>query len=143
MRVLFADDQLPDSAIPDAGVLEAISARYPQPGNRGFVNAFRTMRQAYNAVSAGNEVTVANRYQQALELIRTQVFDVAIIDLGWWADSDVQSRTTPDSRSRTPSTTRTVSGSARHQPRSSSTQRASTRTRTWPRTRQPEADCPC
>jgi hypothetical protein len=88
MRVLFADDQLPDADIPDERVFEVMSQRFPDDPD--FVRAFQVMRKAYQAVSEDNDVVMANRYSEAIELARTQAFDVAIIDLGWFADPSLR-----------------------------------------------------
>lgn len=89
MRVLFADDQIPDDTIPDEKVFQAIRQKYPKAQD-GFIGAFEVMRRARRAVSEDNEVTVARRFQDALSLVRTREFDVAIIDLGWYADPSVR-----------------------------------------------------
>ena len=88
MRVLFADDQIPDDDIPDEKVFDTLKLKYPQAQD-GFIRAFEVMRCAQRMVSEDNEVTVARRFDDALSLVRSQQFDVAIIDLGWYADHSV------------------------------------------------------
>lgn len=85
MRVLFADDQIPEDDIPDDRIGEAIRCRYPAAAD-GFIEAFKVMRRARRAVSEDNDVTVARSFKEAMSLVRNQDFDVAIIDLGWYAD---------------------------------------------------------
>lgn len=89
MRVLFADDQIPEDDIPDDKVVQTLRQKYPRPEDEGFVRAFEVMRRARRAVSEDNEVTVARTLEEALSVARTQDFDVAIIDLGWFADPAV------------------------------------------------------
>lgn len=88
VRVLFADDQLPDEAIPSNQVFDSIRRRYPE-AQEGFIRAFEVMRRARQAVAEDNSVAVANRFDKALEMIRSQAFDVVLIDLGWYADPSV------------------------------------------------------
>ncbi len=88
MRVLFADDQIPDDDIADEKIFDAIRQKYPRAQD-GFIRAFEVMRRAQRAVSEDNEVTVARRFQDALSLVQSGEFDVAIIDLGWYADHSV------------------------------------------------------
>lgn len=95
LRILFADDQLPDDHIVDAEVLARIGAEYPgaQPG---FVRAFTVMRRIVKALrEQGHDVTVARRLADAISLAQDQHFDVAIIDLGWYADRDVDRADAP------------------------------------------------
>ena len=88
MRVLFADDQMPEDDIADADIFDTIRLLHPE-WNEGFVRAFEVMRRALRAVSEDNEITVARRLEDALSLVRSKEFDVAIIDLGWYGDDDV------------------------------------------------------
>jgi hypothetical protein len=89
MRVLFADDQIPDEEIPDEDIFQAMRAVYPQ-AQEGFIRAFQVMRRAHRAVSEDNHVVVAHRFQDAMSLVQTQEFDVAIVDLGWYADKSIR-----------------------------------------------------
>lgn len=86
LTILFADDQIPDDGIPDADVKRVLAENHPHWGPR-FINAFVAMRQAVKVLrNAGYAVTVANTYRDTMELIRTRQFDIAIVDLGWFAD---------------------------------------------------------
>ena len=89
MRVLFADDQIPDDDIPDDKIADAVRQEIPG-APEGFIRAFTVMRRARQAVSEDHDVTVARRLKDALSLVRTRDFDVAIIDLGWYADLSVR-----------------------------------------------------
>ena len=90
MRVLFADDQIPDDEIPDKDLYETIKKKYQTTDEDvRFIEAFKVMRRAKRAVSEDNKVTVARRFKDALSLVRNQDFDVAIIDLGWYADDSI------------------------------------------------------
>jgi len=90
MRVLFADDQIPDDKIADKDLYEAIKQKYRLTDEDiEFIEAFKVMRRAKRAVSEDNKVTVARRFKDALSLVQDQNFDVAIIDLGWYEDDSV------------------------------------------------------
>ena len=91
LRVLIADDQIPDDDIPDGDVLTHARERYPQASD-GFIQAFGVMREAVNILRDGCNVTVAWRFGRALDLIQSERFDVAIIDLGWAGDAEVPRR---------------------------------------------------
>jgi hypothetical protein len=87
LSILFADDQIPDESIPDGDLKRVLAERNPS-WRPGFINAFLAMRQVVKVLrNAGYGVTVAYTYRDALELIRTKHFDMAIVDLGWFADS--------------------------------------------------------
>jgi len=89
LRILFADDQIPDDSITDDAVLAAIKEQYPR-AQAGFIRAFVIMRRAVKAMRDNYDVTVARRFNDALALVRDEHFDVAIIDLGWYADHDLK-----------------------------------------------------
>jgi hypothetical protein len=88
MRVLFADDQIPDDDVPDGKIADAVRQVIPD-AREGFIRAFKVMRRARQAVAEDHDVTVASSLDEALLVARTQDFDVAIIDLGWYADLSV------------------------------------------------------
>jgi hypothetical protein len=95
MRVLFADDQIPDDDIPDDQIIDEIRARFIEkhPGVQaqdGYFRAFELMRRVRRAIGEDNEVTVANQHAEAVSLAKSREFDVAIIDLGWYADDDLK-----------------------------------------------------
>jgi CheY-like chemotaxis protein len=93
LRVLIADDQIPDDDVPDGDVLTWAQQQYPDFG-RGFQEACVVMRRAVNTLRDGCSVTVARRFADALELIRRETFDLAIIDLGWAGDRSVPNERT-------------------------------------------------
>jgi hypothetical protein len=88
LRVLMADDQIPDKDIPDNQVVAEYRRRYPGKNNEGFVAAFGIMRKLVHTMSDGFSVDVANHHSDALNLVQMKHFDVAIIDLGWWVDRE-------------------------------------------------------
>lgn len=95
LRILFADDQIPDDAIADDEVLDHAAARYPR-AQRGFVLAFAIMRRMVTSLREhGYDVTVARRLDDALELVDRERFDVAIVDLGWYGDDAVDRSRAP------------------------------------------------
>ncbi len=92
LRVLIADDQIPDESIRDSDVIAWARDQYPQ-AHDGFIDAFGVMRQALKILRDGSNVTAARRFNDALNFIRNERFDVAIIDLGWAGDSAVPADT--------------------------------------------------
>jgi CheY-like chemotaxis protein len=89
-RVLFADDQIPDDTIPDDRITSTLKEQHPQWNDR-FIQAFVATRQAVKTLrGAGYEVTVARTYKGALELVKSSRFEIAIVDLGWFADEDLR-----------------------------------------------------
>lgn len=88
LRVLIADDQIPDENVSDSEVLIWARKNYPRARN-GFINAFAVMRQAVNTLRDDCDVKVARRHSEALSLIEKERFDVAIVDLGWAGDAAV------------------------------------------------------
>jgi hypothetical protein len=89
IKILFADDQIPDDHIPDDLIRETLSNLNPH-WSPGFINAFVAMRKAVKTLRSENyEVTVARSYAEGISLIDTMRFDIAIVDLGWFADEDL------------------------------------------------------
>src|SRR5690349_15121232 len=89
LKILFADDQIPDETIPDAEIKESLKAQHPH-WSPGFINAFVAMRQSVKTLrGAGYEVIVARTYKEALKLAKRSHFDIAIVDLGWFADESL------------------------------------------------------
>jgi hypothetical protein len=88
LRVLFADDQIPDEDIPDEDLVTALEKKYPDEYPE-FISAFLPMRQAVKTLRDGYDVTIANTYKEALRLVKENHFDIAIVDLRWDADEKV------------------------------------------------------
>jgi hypothetical protein len=88
LRVLIADDQIPDEAVRDSDVLVWARGQYGT-AHEGFIQAFGVMRQAVDILRDGCNLTVAREFRRALQSIRDEQFDVAIIDLGWAGDAQV------------------------------------------------------
>jgi hypothetical protein len=87
LRILFADDQIPDVNVPDDKISKFLNEQHPE-WSAGFINAFIAMRQSVKILDgAGYDVTVARTYKDALKLIKHSHFDIAIVDLGWFADA--------------------------------------------------------
>jgi len=88
-KILFADDQIPDEDIPFDEIGSVLKQRHPT-WNDGFINAFSEMRLAVKTLeSTGYEVDIANKSEDALSLINDNQYDIAIIDLGWYADDNI------------------------------------------------------
>jgi hypothetical protein len=94
VRVLFVDDQIPEDEIPEDQIFDRVKKQYPR-GSSGFIRAFEVMRRARQAVSEDHDVTVARSHKEAMRLAQTERFDVAIIDLGWYADPAVREADRP------------------------------------------------
>jgi len=89
LRVLFADDQIPAEDIPDDNVIVVLKEKYPA-APPGFINAFLPMRHAVKTLRDGYyDVTVARTYEEAINYIKINHFDIAIVDLRWDADEKV------------------------------------------------------
>ena len=90
LKVLFADDQIPDENIPDSDIISVMMKRYPNesPGS-GFIKAFQSMRQTVKILRDGYDVSIANTKRKALNLIKATHFDIVIVDLRWDADKEV------------------------------------------------------
>lgn len=90
MKILIADDQIPEDSIADDAVRDVISKRYPSE-RPGFINAFVFMRKMVNRLrDAGFEVDVCNKVAQVEETIKKGEYHLAIIDLGWRGDLHVK-----------------------------------------------------
>jgi hypothetical protein len=94
VRVLFVDDQIPEDEIPEDQIFDRVKEQHPK-GSPGFIRAFKVMRRARQAVSEDHDVTVARTHKEAMRLAQTERFDVAIIDLGWYADPAVSEADRP------------------------------------------------
>jgi hypothetical protein len=95
VKLLFADDQIPDENAPanDDELIKKMEELYPRRSDthargreqflKGFISARRT---AEKLRSGGHEVNLANSYAKALDLVEREHFDIAIVDLAWFAD---------------------------------------------------------
>jgi hypothetical protein len=89
LKILFADDQIPDESIPDDSLESTLREQYPQLSN-DLIRDFVATRQAVKTLrGAGYDVTAARTYKDALEKVKSSHFEVAIVDLGWFFDMDV------------------------------------------------------
>lgn len=89
LRVLFADDQIPAEDIPDIDIITVLKKKYPT-APPGFINAFLPVRHAVKTLRDGYyDVTVARTYEEAINYIKINHFDIAIVDLRWDADEKV------------------------------------------------------
>lgn len=101
LKVLFADDQIPDERIPEDDVLLTLAKKYYQipddihpetikdyASEDPFINAFLIMRHTVKTLRDGYDVTVAYAYADAINLIKNNHYDIAIVDLRWDADQN-------------------------------------------------------
>lgn len=90
MKILIADDQIPDESIPEEKILEVIGSRY-SGANPGFINAFAFMRKMVNRLrDSGLEVDTCNEVSQVENMLSIHEYDIAIIDLGWYGDNHIK-----------------------------------------------------
>lgn len=96
LKILFADDQIPDERIADDDVVSVLKREHPDWSYR-FLSAFPIMRQAVTTLrDAGYDVTVARTAKDALSLAKNGHFDLAIIDMGWYGDDEVPETKQPN-----------------------------------------------
>jgi len=89
LKVLFADDQIPDDDIPDSDTISVMTKRYPHV-DPDDIEHFLSMREAVKVLrDGGYDVSIANTKRKALNLIQATHFDIAIVDLRWYFDMDV------------------------------------------------------
>ena len=94
LKVLFADDQIPDADIPNSDIISImtnryLNERYPQVDSKD-IEHFQSMRDAVKVLRVGGyDVSFANTKRKALDLIHETHFDIAIVDLRWYFDMDV------------------------------------------------------
>jgi len=86
IRILFADDQIPDEALADETIHATLKQKNPDWSD-GFIAAFPIMRKAVTTLrESGYEVDVAKSRKEAMSKAKSVAYDLAIIDLGWYAD---------------------------------------------------------
>jgi ActR/RegA family two-component response regulator len=94
MKILFADDQIPDESIAARDIRSHYANHHPD-WDMPFINGFVAMREAVRSLrNAGYQVVVVNTYAKAMQIARDDYFEIAIVDLGWFADDAL----TPDER---------------------------------------------
>jgi hypothetical protein len=95
LKILFADDHIPDFHVPqdDTQARAVIRKRYPgcpESDLETWVTLHRHCQRVTETLrSADFAVTTANNYKSAIETVRADHFDIAIIDLGWYNDNAV------------------------------------------------------
>jgi hypothetical protein len=89
LKILFADDQIPDESFPDQGLAERLREQYPR-AKQGFLNACIKMRRVVDSLRvAGHDVRIGRTHTETLELIKSSHFDIAIVDIGWFGDHSI------------------------------------------------------
>jgi hypothetical protein len=95
IRILFADDQIPDDKIPDDKIESILKEQHPD-WPTSFIAAFLVMRKAVKTLrDSGYDVIVATKHRQAMELAKKGGYNMAIIDLGWYADDELSESQQP------------------------------------------------
>src|SRR5919197_4463166 len=93
LKVLFADDHIPPEDASDSQI-EHDRKRFPllsAPTTQQGVNPWVAMRRALKAIREMPDYSVeyARTLRQALEMVRQTHFDIAIVDIGWYDDPEV------------------------------------------------------
>lgn len=100
LKILFADDQIPNETVPDHKVIAELKKYYPlnewlskrltKEQYEEWIGDFPKMRQAVSVLrDAGYEVDVARTSEEAQSLINKNHYDLAIVDLNWWGDKAI------------------------------------------------------
>jgi hypothetical protein len=95
MKILFADDHIPDFHVPqdDKEARAVMLKQYPgcpESDLETWITVHRHCERVTETLrSADFGVTAANKYKSAIETVRADHFDIAIIDLGWYNDDSV------------------------------------------------------
>lgn len=97
LRILIADDQLPDDDLSEKEFRQRFFSQYPKNAhNQGFLKQCMFMRTIVQALrDAGYRVTTARVHSDAKAKIRNSAFDLAIIDLGWFMDASLNEADRP------------------------------------------------
>lgn len=91
--VLIADDEIPYDDDRDKRTREAFRKTRPKATDDEYLRGCNGMRGAVEALrNAGFNPEVANRFEDAERLIAEKSFDVAVIDLGWAAQPELDDR---------------------------------------------------
>lgn len=90
-RILIADDQIPADDISIENYKKQFYTRYGKDANRKFLEQCIFMREVVeNIRDLGYNVTTANEYTTAIKLIENNLYDLAIVDLGWYIDTSIE-----------------------------------------------------
>lgn len=90
MKILIADDQIPEDSIADEDIGEVIRKRYPT-SKQSFINAFIYMRKMVNRLrDVGFNIDTCNEVSQIEESIKHNHYDLVIVDLGWGGDAHIE-----------------------------------------------------
>jgi hypothetical protein len=91
--VLIADDEIPYDDERDRRTREAFRKTRPQATDEEYLKGCNGMRGAVEALKdAGFDPAIARRFEDAERLIAEKSFDVAVIDLGWAAQPELDDR---------------------------------------------------
>jgi hypothetical protein len=89
MRVLIADDHIPDEDIPNDGIGQAIVKKYSSADPK-LEKKQRFMRKVVTKLrNSGLDIYICNRASTLREKLGQAEFNVVVIDLGWFADFEV------------------------------------------------------
>jgi hypothetical protein len=89
MKVLIADDHIPDEIVRDDKIPDFVAQRF-QSSDSALIDKFAFMRKMLNRLrDAGLNVHVCNHASLVEKSIKQNRYDAAVIDLGWYADEEV------------------------------------------------------
>ncbi len=100
-RVLIADDEIPYGDDRDRATRDIFRVTRPKATDAQYREGYEGMQGACRALRNSEfDLTVARRFKEAEDAIRNakKPFDVAIIDLGWFAEKDLDDRETAGKR---------------------------------------------
>lgn len=95
MKVLIADDHIPDETVHDDKIPQFVAQRF-QSSDPDLKDRFVFMRKMHNKLrDAGFDVQVCNHASLVEKFIQKNKYDAAVIDLGWYADEEVPKNIRP------------------------------------------------
>ena len=88
ITILLADDQIPEPSL--CKKKEIVEYYSKQWSGQAFINGFVFLKEVLTKLRDGGfRIIEANTFSKTLESIKKDNFDIAIIDLGWFADPDL------------------------------------------------------
>jgi hypothetical protein len=95
MKVLIADDHIPDETVHNDKIPQFVAQRY-QSTDADLIDRFVFMRKMLNKLrDAGFDIQVCNHASLVEKVIQKDKYDAAVIDLGWYADEEVAQNIRP------------------------------------------------
>lgn len=91
LKILFADDQILPNDISEDQSTDWIESNFPKvKWSDSFIEAFTETKKTVKRLQRdGYDIILARTIPEAEMYIREQIFDIAILDLGWGTDSSI------------------------------------------------------